>query len=171
MSLTEDSILEMLSKSELIVYNYIKKKSQNGDSIKESMKQIGDTLDVSEATVHRAIRKLRKQGVIGIIPSVEKFESNEIIFYGVPDPKEQISEIFSMIGELSSSADRFEAVLKTKDESIDKLTRENEVLQERIEELEAKLAGVIAQNAGIDESKIISSQPLSDGTTAYIVKN
>ncbi len=171
MSLGEDSILEMLSKSELIVYDYIKRKSESGDSIKESMKQIGDTLGVSEATVHRAIRKLRKQGIIGIIPSVEKAESNEIIFYGIPDPDQQVSDIFSMIGELNSSANRFEAVLKVKDQKIEQLTREKEMLIKRIDELEANLSKVIAQKSGIDESKIISSQPLNDGTTAYIVKN
>ena len=170
--LAEEQVLEMLSKSEITVYEYIKQESQKRrGSIKESMKQIGDKLGLSEATVHRAIRKLRKQGVIAIVPSMEKAESNEIVYYGIPDPEKQVHDIFKMIGELSSSANRFEAILKSKDEQIERLELEKELLYQRINQLEIELKKVKAGKLlGLDESKIISVQPLDDGTVAYIIK-
>lgn len=172
MVLTEETILEMLSKSEATVYEYIKERAiANGDSLKQSMKDIGDELSLSEATVHRSIRKLRKQGIIGIVPSMEKAESNEIIYYGAPDPDKQVSEIFQMIGELSSSANRFETILQSKDQRIDSLMRDQDLLYERIDQLELELSKSRAENSGLDMDSIISSQPLGDGTTAYIIKN
>lgn len=166
--LTEKSVIELLSNSEVTVYHYIKEKCESNDgALKQSMSAIGKSLGVSEATVHRAVRKLKKQGVIGIVPSSEKAESNEIIYYGLPDADKQVGDIFKMIGELSSSANRFEAILKTKDDIIDQLKRDKEDLYEKIDFLEQQ-----AKNgSGFDQSKIISSQPLGDGTTAYIVKN
>lgn len=170
--LTEDQVLEMLSKSEVTVYEYIKNESEKNDgSLKESMKEIGNHLDLSEATVHRAIRKLRKQGIIGIVPSVEKAESNEIIYYGIPDPEQQVGDIFKMIGELSSASNRFEAILASKEQQVDQLKRDKEMLHERIEELEVELKKQYTANTGFNPDKIISSQSLGDGTTAYIVKN
>lgn len=167
--ITEEMVQNLLSKSELTVYEYIQTKAgEPGGSIKESMKDIGNHLGLSEATVHRAVRKLRKQGVIGIVPSMEKAESNEIIYYGLPDPTKQVGDIFKMISELNSSANRFEAILQNKDHQIEQLKREKEMLYERIEQLELELNQA---NTGFDVSKILSSQPLDDGTTAYIVKN
>ena len=166
--LTEKNITDLLSQSEANVYHYIKDKCEANDgSLKQSMKVIGKHLGLSEATVHRAVRKLKKQGVIGIVPSSEKADSNEIIYYGLPDANKQVGDIFKMIGELSSSANRFEAILKSKDDIIDQLKRDKEDLYEKIDRLETQLK----HGSGFDENKIISSQPLGDGTTAYIVKN
>lgn len=169
--LTENKMSEILSKSENTVYSYIKKECLEKDgTLKKSMKDIGDVLGLSEATVHRAVRKLRKQGVIGIIPSMEKAESNEIVYYGIPDPEKQVNDIFKMIGELNSNANRFESILKAKDQENEQLKRDKELLYERIDQLELELKQARAENSGIDYSKVISSQPLDDGTTAYIVK-
>ena len=168
MLMTEEKILEMLSKSENTVYEYIKDQCRNGDTLKESMKNIGDKLGLSEATVHRAVRKLRKQGIIGIVPSMEKAESNEILYYGIPDPDKQVGDIFKMIGELSSSANRFETILKTKNQTIETLTLEKQTLYRQIDQLKVELKK--ARAAEFNKDNIVSSQPLDDGTTAYIVK-
>jgi DNA-binding Lrp family transcriptional regulator len=170
--LTEAKIMEMLSKSEITVYEYIQKKSQeNKGSMKESMKDIGNQLDLSEATVHRAIRKLRKQGIIGIIPSMEKAESNEIVYYGIPDPDKQATDIFKMIGELSSASNRFEAILKAKELENEQLMRDKELLYQTIDQLKMELQQSRTDTNVFNNSTIISSQSLDDGTTAYIVKN
>lgn len=171
--LTEDKILEMLSKSERTVYEFIKTETELHDgSIKESMKDIGNRLGLSEATVHRAVRKLRKQGIIGIVPSMEKAESNEIIYYGLPNPDKQVNDIFKMIGELNSSANRFEAILQSKDQQIEQLHREKDMLYQRIDQLQLELKQKeLAEKTGLHSNKIISSQKLDDGTTAYIVKD
>lgn len=170
--MTEEEIAKLLSKSENAVYEYIKQESElRGGSIKESMKEMGNRLGLSEATVHRTVRKLRKQGVIGIVPSMEKAESNEIVYYGIPDPDKQVNDIFKMIGELSSSANRFEAVLHVKEQQIEHLVREKEMLYKRISQLETELKQSRAQKTGLDDLRIISSQPLDDETTAYIIKN
>lgn len=169
--LTENKMLEILSKSENTVYSYIREECrEKGGSLKKSMKDIGDALGLSEATVHRAVRKLRKQGVIGIIPSMEKAESNEIVYYGIPNPEEQVNDIFKMIGDLSSNANRFESILKAKDTEIDQLKRDKEMLYERIDQLEMELKHSRTMQTGFDAGNVISSQPLDDGTTAYIVK-
>jgi len=171
--MTEENVLELLSKSEKSVYEYIKQKAETNSarSVKESMKEIGNQLELSEATVHRAIKKLRKNGIISIVPSVEKAESNEIVYYGVPDAEKQVGDIFSMIGELSASASRFEAILASKDLEIEKLQRENALLYADIDQVNKEVRELRAAQVGIDSSKIISSQPLPDGTTAYIVKD
>ncbi|PVC75152.1 hypothetical protein C2I27_03715 [Priestia megaterium] len=166
--MTEQNVLEMLSKSEAHVYTYIKEESQkNGGAIKESMKQIGERLGSSEATVHRAVSKLRKQGIIGVVPSMDKAESNEIVYYGIPDPKQQVGDIFNMISELNSSKNRFEAILESKDQQLEQHAREKELLYTRIGELEEKLKAL----QQFDKGEIISSRDLGDGTTAYIIKN
>lgn len=172
MMLTEEKVTELLSKSENEVYEYIKRASQSqGGKLKESMKDIGGHLSLSEATVHRAIRKLRKNGVIGIVPSMEKAESNEIVYYGIPDPHQQLTDMFKMIGELSSSSNRFQSVLQAKETENEQLMRDKEMLYERIDQLEMELRQLRAEKTGFDKERIISSQSLDDGTTAYIVKN
>jgi len=169
--LTEEQVLEILSQSEIQVYQYIKEQTERKEGpIREPMKQIGEKLGLSEATVHRAVKKLRKQGVIGIVPSVEKSESNEIVYYGIPDPDKQVHEIFKMIDELSSSANRFETILKTKEAQIEQLKRDKELLYQKIDQLEEELRKAHAAQAGLDPRKIVVSQPLDDGTVAYIVK-
>jgi DNA-binding PadR family transcriptional regulator len=168
MTMTEKSILEMLSKSEITVYEYIKKQSELlKGSLRESMATIGENISLSEATVHRAIRKLRKEGVIGIVSSMEKAEPNEIVYFGIPDPDKQVGDIFTMIQELSSSAKRFETILLAKDRQIEQLKRDKELLYEHIDRLELELK----KSRPFEPSQLISTQPLDDGTTAYIVRN
>lgn len=173
MMLNEQRVLETLSKSEVAVYDYLKEESsKRGGSVKESMKYIGEILQTSEATVHRAIRKLRKQGIIGIVPSMEKAESNEIIFYGIPDEKEQVNDIFKMVGQLSSNVNRFEEILKGKERKIEQLNREKELLYEEIDKLRMELKQKEQTHAySFEFGDIISSQELDDGTTAYIIQN
>lgn len=166
MGLSENSVLEMLSESEKAVFHYIKEEAQKGNSrIQESMRRIGEKLDLSEATVHRAVRKLRKQGVIGIVPSIEKAESNVLVYFGVPDPDKQAQDIFKMISQLSSNANRFETMLESKNQEIEQLKRDKAALYDEIAGLKERL-----KLGNIEESKVISSQPLGDGTVAYIIQ-
>ena len=52
-----------------------------------------------------------------------------------------------------------------------KIQREKAELEQQVHALRQELATVRAQQSGIDSNKIISSQSLGDGTTAYIVKD
>ena len=98
------------------MFQYNKEESEKHDGrIKQSMKKIGEKLNTSEATVHRAVRKLRNHGIIGIVPSQEKAESNEIVYYGLPNEEEQANEIFEMVNHLNSSINRFKTLLSRKD--------------------------------------------------------
>lgn len=176
MMLTEEKIQDSLSKSEAHVYQYLKAAcGQKNGSIKKSMKDIGDKLGLSEATVHRAIRKLRKAGVIGVIPSMEKAESNEIIYYGIPDPDKQVKDIMKLFGELSGNVNRFETILQAKDQEIDRHIRDKDLMYEKIDQLENEITelrkGRNVDTAGIDPSRIVETRPLDNGLTAYIVKN
>jgi DNA-binding MurR/RpiR family transcriptional regulator len=166
--LTEKNVLDKLSKSELSVYEYIKEQCQaNGGTLKESMSDIGSKVDSSEATVHRAVSKLRKDGVIGIESSMEKAEPNTIIYFGVPDPMKEVGNIFGMIQELSANAKRFEAILMAKDREIEQHRRDKDLLYEQIDRLEQELRNP----APFDTARILSSQSLDDGTTAYIIRD
>lgn len=166
--MTEKSLLEMLSKSEQTVYKYIKEQCELlGGSLKEPFSSIGKRLDMSQATVHRAVKKLRQQGIIGVVSSEDKTEANEIIFYGIPAPDKQVGDIFSMIQQLSDSAKRFEKILESKDMTISALKRDKELLYERIDRLEVDAR----RGAPFDPDRIVSSQSLEDGTTAYIVRD
>lgn len=167
--LTEQSILEELSKSERLVYYYIKEKaSQNDNQIQESMDSIGDAVGVSEATVHRTIRKLKKEGVIGILPTPEKSDANIIKFFGIPDPKKQVTEIFDMISSLNLNAKRFENILEQKDQEIEKLKQEIDTLYKEIEKYKKMLAS--SSNISFDGGEVVKSEPLGNNLYALIVK-
>ena len=112
--MTDNTFLQQLSKSEIMVFEYIKEQTKEGHNLKSSMKKIGEQLNVSEATVHRAIRKLRQNEIIGIVPSQEKAESNEIIFYGLPDSEKEADEIFDMVSSLNCRVSRFKALIEKK---------------------------------------------------------
>lgn len=166
--MTEKSLLEMLSKSEVSVYEYIRDKSElGGGSMKEPFSKIAEALNVSNATVHRAVKKLRQQAIIGVVSSEDKTEASELIFYGIPEPEKQVGDIFNMIQSLSESSKRFENILQAKDKQVEEMSHENALLKERINELEQELR----RGAPFDPERIISSQSLDDGTTAYIVRD
>lgn len=165
---TEQSILGTLSKSELSVYEYIKGNCQSNDgTLKESMADIGSKVDVSEATVHRAVSKLRKQGVIGIESSMEKAEPNKIIYFGIPDPEKEVGDFFSMIQEISANANRFKAILEAKEREI----RQHQMDKDRLYEMIDRYEQELRQQTPFDPARILSSQSLEDGTTAYIVRD
>ncbi|CUB54071.1 LexA repressor [Bacillus subtilis] len=171
--MNHDEVLSMLTENEKKIFNYIKETaSEQGGSVKASMSKMGEATGLSEATAHRAVKKLRKLGIIGIVPSLEKAESNEIVYYGSSvDESQQIMDIMKQAGQLTSGLNRLESVLKTKEESLEKIQREKAELEQKVQALQQELATVRAQQSGIDSSKIISSQSLGDGTTAYIVKD
>lgn len=171
--MNHEEVLSMLTENEKKIFEYIKKTaSEHGGSVKASMSKMGEATGVSEATAHRAVRKLRSSGIIGIVPSLEKAESNEIVYYGSSvDDSQQILDIIAQAGKLASGVNRLESVLKAKEESLERAERRNSELQSKVDQLEQELALLRAKQSGIDSSKIVSSQPLGDGTTAYIVKD
>ncbi|MCD7911037.1 winged helix-turn-helix transcriptional regulator [Bacillus velezensis] len=170
--LSKEKVLASLSENEKRVFNYIEAKTERDADrkLKESMRQISGQLGISEATVHRAVQKLRTNGVIQIVPSREKTESNEIVFYGFPAPEEQVGDIFKMVGSLNSGIQRFETILNNLSKENERLEKENKELNELVDQLKAELNKAPAAQAGIDTTKIIQTQPLKDGTIAYIVK-
>lgn len=137
----EQTLLLELTKSELMVYEYLKERAgTTGDNkILESNRDIGSKIDLSEATVHRALRKLKKLGVISIIPSEGRAQPNTIVFHGIPDETEEIDDIFNMVSQLNSSVNRFQHVLSAKNNEIMKLQNELHEAYERIQQLQEML--------------------------------
>lgn len=133
-----DVEFNFLSKSEHKVHDYIQKKSSKG-SVKESMEQIAEHLGISNATVHRAIRKLKEEGIISVVPTSEKTEANEIFYHGYPDPKDQVKEIMKLVNRLNLSAKRFQTMLEKKDAEIELLKKEKRMLYEEIDMLNQKI--------------------------------
>jgi DNA-binding PadR family transcriptional regulator len=138
-------ILDLFSNNEMLVYKYLESQSKHG-SIKQSTKQISNFIKdlyekeipvrkkrsqetyeqmFSEATVHRAIKKMQDAGLITIVPSQSKTEMNEIIFHGNPDDQEIIEKIKTFSTKIVQSVSRLERV--------------NHALKERIETLEQEL--------------------------------
>jgi DNA-binding Lrp family transcriptional regulator len=180
-----DTLLDMLSKSEQKVLQYIQEScNDNNGSIKISMDKMGEAIGVSEATVHRAVRKLKSNGVIGIVPSEEKQEPNEIVYYGETDAEEDVDDIFQLYSKLSSSVNKFQNSLAVKNREILQLSAANKELDEKLtsitneltqkDELIKNLQNTITQyekgNPIFAESKIINIVELEDGTTALIFK-
>ncbi|CDQ41903.1 Lrp/AsnC family transcriptional regulator [Virgibacillus salexigens] len=181
----KEAFLKNLSKSELKVHDYIKEKSAQSDGrFQQSMSKIGDALGISEATVHRAVRRLKKDGIIGIIPSQEKAESNHIVYYGVPDEEEQVNTIISMASDLSSSINRFQTLMEVKDQTIRTMEKERDRLIKQVEEQQTELENykqvaekmtqiVASYEKGMpvfSDSKIIGYTELDDGSSALIFK-
>lgn len=175
---------QLLSKGEQTVYEYIRTQAQERGSIKESMSVMADKLGTSEATVHRAIRKLYKEGIIGIVPSKEKAESNEILFYGFPDEEQQVDEILEMVTRLNMNVNRFQTILAKKDQELEQLKRDKKAAYKQIDDLREQLKQldqtITTQQQTIEtlqtggelfsQGKVVSSTPLGDGKFALIVQ-
>lgn len=176
--------LEQLSKSEKKVHDYIYEKTKETGRMSESMSAIGKAIGVSEATVHRSVRQLRKTGVIGIIPSQEKTESNEIIYYGEPDEEKQVQEIIDLAAQLNSDISRFEQLLNVKDETIKSMEKERELLikqlkrqqkellnyKKLIKEFQKIIASYEKGHPVFKKENIIGYTDLDDGNAALIFK-
>jgi Fe2+ or Zn2+ uptake regulation protein len=137
----KQALLLELTKSELAVYEYLKERAETTGSneILESNRDIGKKINLSEATVHRALRKLKKLGVVGIVPSEGRAQPNTIVFHGIPDESEEIDDIFSMVSQLNSSVNRFQHILTTKNSEIIKLQNELNEAYQHIQELKEML--------------------------------
>ena len=180
----EQALLLELTKSELAVYEYLKERAEatGNNEITESNRDIGSKINLSEATVHRALRKLKKLGVIGIIPSEGRAQSNTIVFHGIPDESEEIDDIFSMVSQLNSSVNRFQHILTSKNNEIMKLQNELHETYERMQELQEMLEKSheviqmlqqLASEKGHDvlsNARIEDIQEREDGTIALIIR-
>jgi len=194
-------ISQLLSQGEQLVYRYLKEESKKG-TIRESMKDMAQNIlhryydeipsrnkgieeekTFSEATVHRAIRKMYAEGILVIVPSKEKSESNEIIFYGIPDEDTQVNEIINLGEKLAQSLSRMQRILLRKDQEIEQVKREREQLYMQLDELRREKENLLKKNqmlnkllqehlSGADISgKIIETETLPDGTIAIILQH
>lgn len=165
------AVEKMLSEGELKVFKFIRDNAVD-NQLHMSMKKIGKELNISEATVHRAIRKLKKSGIIGISASQEKAESNTIIFYGLPDAEEETNEIFDMIARLNQRANRFKTLLEQKDDEIERLRSQLKVAEDKLKALSEGSNDVVIKtdNRVITSKDIISVTDLGGGTIAYITR-
>lgn len=206
MNQEEYFIKHYLSNSEGLVYLYLKEVSSKGGPIKQSMKQIAmDILEkyhqqivsrsskcdeaqlektFSEATVHRAVRKLLLEGIINVIPCVEKSESNIIIFYGLPEEMDIIEELVCLAEELNQQMHRFRAVLNRKNREMELLRRDRQHLFDEIDELMKSYEDLCNSNKTLNDllrsissnceyfrsGDIVTATKLEDGTIALILK-
>ncbi|QHW35748.1 iron-containing alcohol dehydrogenase (plasmid) [Paenibacillus rhizovicinus] len=195
---------QLLSQAEQLVYRFLKEESLHGTiklSMKEMAKQIlhryndeiqgrpnpttGETeKTLSEATVHRAIRKMTKEGIVGVLASQEKSESNEIIFYGLPDEERQVDELMDLGQKLSLSLSRFQSLLARKDQELEQVKRERQGLFKEIDAVKAANAQLTNTNTMLNQmlqeylaghevfgqGKIIEAEKLPDGTIAVILQ-
>ncbi len=167
----ELSFIRDLSKTEKTIHKYLQEESENGKvKVRESMSDIGKKLGFSEATIYRSIRKLTKLGVIGIVPSMGKAKSNEIIYYGQPDEEKQVEDIFNLASDLSNGVRRFETLMESKDNTIRALERELKHMSEESEKLKEELHKCNKLNEGLKEilkeyeqgNKIFSEMSIGD---------
>lgn len=180
---------QQLSASEQKVYDYVKSEAErNGGSFTESMKTMGDKLGVSESTVHRAIRKMSKAGLVSLIPSPEKTKPSEIVYYGdrEEDQQEQVDKIFMIASDLNNNMTRLKALMDAKDhvirtmeeertklinqlnnqqKEIENLRETNTQLRKWIAFFEKSEAGSILRN-----SEIVGITNINDTTKALIFK-
>jgi predicted transcriptional regulator len=197
-------IENLLTKGEQFVYLFIKEQSVETGSVKISMDRMAELISekykdliplrkkkaangsqveersFSEATVHRAVQKLKKEGIIVVRPSENKDEPNEILFYGLPNEEQQVDDLLTMASQLNASLQRFHEILSKKDNEIETLKRERKTMfqdldgmRERIQqltELNQNLQKQIGGSNPFGEGELIHVEDLGDGTTAYIVK-
>jgi DNA-binding Lrp family transcriptional regulator len=181
----EQALLLELTKSELAVYEYLKERAETTGSneISESNRDIGKKINLSEATVHRALRKLRKLGIVGIIPSEGRAQSNTIVFHGIHDETEDIDDIFNMVSQLNSSVNRFQHVLMAKNNEIMKLQNDLHEAYEHIRELKEmleksheviqtlqQLLASGQENDVLANAQIENVEHREDGTIALVVR-
>lgn len=206
MNQEEYFIKQYLSNSERLVYLYLKEVSSDGGPIKQSMKQIArgildkyqeqivsrsskcDEIQLektfSEATVHRAVRKLLLEGVISVIPSAEKSESNMIVFYGLPDETDIFEDLVSLAEELNLQMHRLRAVLNRKNRELELLRRDRQCLYDEIDGLRRDYEAIIdskkslnkriqkspSDNHYLRNGEILSATSLTDGTIGLIIQ-
>jgi len=138
----------------------------------------------SEATVHRAVRKLLLEGVISIIPSNEKTESNMIVFYGLPDETNIIEDLASLAEELNLQMHRFRAVMSRKNRELELLRRDRQHLYDEVDGLVKNYEELSNSNKTLNDllhssspndeylrmGKIVTATKLEDGSIALILK-
>lgn len=181
----------LLSENEQAVFDYIKKETDAGKKLlKEPMKAIGRKIGSSEATVHRAVTKLLSRGVIGIISSSDKSESNAIQYFGDYDTIGVLKEepFFDMIMELKQRADRFKSIVETYATQYEATSRVNEELMKEVEDLKKELKTYRSADSGeaangnssgsfisyegrtLISSDIVGVTDIDDDYIAFIVK-
>jgi DNA-binding Lrp family transcriptional regulator len=181
--MNEQALLLELTKSELAVYEYLKKRVEKTgqNEIKESNRDIGKQIDLSEATVHRALKKLKKLGVIGVIPTEGRAQSNTIVFHGIPDETEEVDDIFSMVSKLNSSMNRFQHILASKNNEILRLQSELDEAYARIQELQDLLEKshrviqgfqelLLLTNEGVGEMEVEDMEVKPDGRHIVVLR-
>jgi DNA-binding transcriptional regulator YhcF (GntR family) len=144
-----------------------------------------ENLLISTATISRAVKKLREEGIVSVRASNSKDKPNEIIYLGMPNAEEQVEDILNMAKNLSLSLNRFEKILAKKDKQIRDYQAKCNTLYHDVDELREKLLQANTLNKNLLETvqslqknqdpfnggKLISVTDLGDGTTAYLVQH
>jgi len=194
--------LQNLTDAERIVFEYIKDQArQFGTIITKSTRDMADEISdlyaekisalkrrkvvngaeehdhsISTATISRALKKLREEGIVSVRASSQKDKPNEIIYLGMPNAEEQVEDIINMAKHLSLSLSRFEAILAKKDKQIREAQSQKRMLMLEIDQLRDQIAELekinqqLRQNDPFNGGKLLSVTDLGDGTTAYIVQ-
>jgi len=168
-----------LSRKEFEVFKYIEKACQkNGGKIAESNDDIGEKLNISGATVYRAIAKMKNAGVVAIVAASDKMSPNEIIFYGYKEDDVGMSEVIETANNLSASLTRIQSLLNAKDNKIHDLEKELQKEREKNEEinnllLEAKnyietLSTVVQQYELDADSTLVNIKKIEPNRVALI---
>jgi DNA-binding PadR family transcriptional regulator len=204
----ESFIEKLLTKGEYLVYQYIKEEAEKHGSVKQSLSDMANAIleryydliptrkrkladgseveekGMSEGTVHRAIQKLKREGLIVVRPSEDKIEPNEIFFYGLPDEEEQVADLVEMATKLHLSVTRFQAILSSKEAEIEKLKAsadqlyselniKNEVIrrqEELIAQLQKEIQQLASEDSPLKKGVLIGTKELGHDTIAFLVK-
>jgi len=170
-------ILNKLSRNETRLYNYLKDESKDGNrSIIEPLSSIAEKLDLSVATIHRSLNKLKQENILNIITSEDRSSPNEIIFYSFSDQEEKVEDIIELVSNLNHNVKRFYSILKQKDTTINKLKLNLKEAEKIIDNYKAKEEAFknITDNSinfnALKNAEIIGHIELDDDLEAFVYK-
>jgi hypothetical protein len=132
----------------------------------------------SEATVHRAIKKMEEHGLLSVIPSKSKIEMNEIVFHGDPDEDQLIKQIRTYAVNITHNVSRLERInqkLKTEKDSLQAELQElykkyNLILSER-ETFSQKLIKIKDSSVVIPKESIVSTDRDNKNRIVLVIKS
>ncbi|GAK41953.1 hypothetical protein TCA2_4445 [Paenibacillus sp. TCA20] len=189
--MSENYLESRLTKNEMLVYEYIKLKTEEQGSVQESMIQMAESISemfkdrisvrkvhsvggasskskkgsaISTATISRAVNRLKAEGIIDIRQSPDSTTPHEYVFLGLPNEEEQVSEILNLADKLNSHLQRFEKLLVNRDKEIHQLKTEKKQLYVQ---LDAKNEEIRALNESLASLQNELKQINTDGVNPF----
>ncbi len=184
-------ILDLLSNNEALVFRYLEQESKNGP-IRQSIHTISKNIlerfadqiparkvkgedreekHFSEATVHRAMKKMEENGYLTVVPTAAKTEMNEILFHGEPEEEQIIEKIKEQATKIVHSVSRLQ---RTNKNLLDQIAEKESELQSiyqnhqaLLQEREDFMANLKETMLVIPKEKIVSTK--KNGETITIV--